>query len=129
MSFERAELKLKLADLLGSLADAKVELVEVQDALIKKDKRIIELEEAFQSKDSFVRNNDAYYAVDANGNPSGVPFCLRCWESEHRKRQLIHVSTDWRTRVCTSCGHKYEGRLASDINPPANEAQPTAVPS
>jgi hypothetical protein len=121
LSLERAELKLKLADLLGSLADAKIELVEVQETLIEKDKRIAELEEAFQNRDSLVRRYDAYYAANENGEPTGVPYCLRCWENEHKKRQLVHESKNYRIRVCTSCGHQYEGRLAGEIQPPKDE--------
>jgi hypothetical protein len=37
-------------------------------------------------------DSDAYYATDANGKPTGVPFCLRCWENEHKKRQLVRNS-------------------------------------
>lgn len=124
LSLERAELKLKLADLLGSLADAKIELVEVQETLIEKDKRISELEEAFQNRDSLVRRYDAYYTANDNGEPTGVPYCLRCWENEHKKRQLVHESKNYRIRVCTSCGHQYEGRLAGEIQPSKDE-QPT----
>lgn len=124
LSLERAELKLKLADLLCSLADAKVELVEVQETLVEKDKRIKELEEAFQGKDSLVRRYDAYYTANEIGEPTGVPYCLRCWENEHKKRQLVHESKNYRIRVCTSCGHQYEGRLAGEIQP-STGGQPT----
>lgn len=117
VSLEKAELKLKLADLLVSLADAKMELIEVQDALIDKNKKIADLEEAFQSKDKLVRRYDAYYNADENGEALGVPFCLRCWETDHKRRQLVHSHKDYATRVCTSCGHQYENRLATDIQP------------
>lgn len=118
LSLERAELKLKLADLLSSLADAKIELVEVQETLAEKDKRIASLEDAFQNKDSLVRRNDAYYTVDGNGEPTGVPYCLRCWENEHKKRQLVRDSKNLRNQVCTSCGHQYDRNLTYEITPP-----------
>jgi hypothetical protein len=121
LSLERAELKLKLADLLSSLADAKIELVEVQETLAEKDKLIADLEAAFQTKDSLIRKYDAYYTVDKNGEPTGVPYCLRCWENEHKKRQLVRDSKNHRTRVCTSCGHQYEGNSAYEIQPPKDE--------
>jgi hypothetical protein len=123
LSLERAELKLKLADLLSSLADAKIELIEVQETLAEKDKKISELEDAFLKKDSLVRQDDAYYTADENGKPSGVPYCLRCWENDHRQRQLVHNSKEYRIRVCTSCGHQYEGSLAGDIQLP-KDVQP-----
>lgn len=122
LSLERAELKLKLADLVGALADAKIELVEVQESLTEKDKRIAELEAAFQSKDMLVRRYDAYYGADAEGNPVGVPYCLRCWETDHRKRQLVHAAKDRHSRVCTSCGHQYDNRLAEEIQLPPKDA-------
>lgn len=121
LSLERAELKLKLADLVGALADAKIELIEVQEALSEKDKKIAELEEAFQSKDALVRRYDAYYQIDEGGNPIGLAYCLRCWENDHKKRQLVHDAKDRFTCVCTACGHRYEGRLASEIQPPKEE--------
>lgn len=117
VSLERAELKLKLAELVGSLADAKIQLVELQDVLAAKDKRIAELAEAFESKDTLIRHLDAYYVVDAAGNPGGIPYCLRCWESDQKRRQLVHDAKDHRSRICTACGRTYNGRLAGDLRP------------
>ena len=120
LSFEQAELKLKLADLVGALADAKLELAEVQETLAEKNERIADLEDAFEAKGAFVRCNDAYYMADEDGNPTGVPHCLRCWETDHRKRQLVRDSENFHKRVCTACGHRYEGRLAGDMRSPKN---------
>jgi len=115
VSIERAELKLKVADLISALADVKIELVELQEAFAAKDERIRELEEAFQAKESLVRRYDAYYAADADGEPVGAPFCVRCWDIEHKQRRLVHDSKEFRTRVCIGCGHRYDNRLAGDI--------------
>jgi len=115
LSLEKAELKLKLADLVSALADAKMELVEVQDLLIEKDKRIVELQEAFEIKDNLIRHNDAYYFIDSEGKAFGIPYCLRCWENDHRKRQLVQDPNDHRKKICTTCGQKYDGFMASDI--------------
>jgi hypothetical protein len=115
LSLERAELKLKLADLISALADAKIQVVEIQEALQEKDKRIEELEDAFQAKDTLVRRYDAYYTINADGQPVGVPFCLRCWENDHKKRQLVHDAEARHRSICTTCGHRYESRLAEKI--------------
>ncbi len=115
LSLEKAELKLKLADLVSALAEAKLELIDVQDTLAGKDKHIAELEDAFQSKDGLVRRYDAYYQSNEKGEPTGVPYCLRCWESDHKKRQLVYDAKDRFSRVCTSCGQRYTGRLADNI--------------
>lgn len=125
VSIERAELKLKVADLIGALADVKLELVELQDTFASKDKKIKDLETAFENRDLLVRNYDAYYKADSGGNATGAPYCLRCWESDHKQRVLVHDFKEYRIRLCTSCGHKYEGRLAGDIQtakPETNKA-------
>jgi hypothetical protein len=122
VSIERAELKLKVADLISALADVKLELVELQDTFASKDQRIKELEAAFESRDALVRKYDAYYQADASGDAIGSPYCLRCWESDHKQRMLVHDAKEFRTRLCTSCGHKYEGRLAGDIQAAKPEA-------
>lgn len=117
ISIERAELKLKVADLVSALADLKMELVELQETFAAKEQRIQELEAAFQSKDPLERRYDAYYRTNPEGEPLGVPYCLRCWETDHKQRQLVHDAKESKTRICTSCGHRYEGRLAGDIQP------------
>ena len=117
LSLEKAELKLKLADLLVSLADAKVELVEVQEELAQKDKKIAELTSAFEAKDDLVQRGDAYYIRDVYGEATGKPFCLRCWESDHKQRQLVRSPKDHRTLVCTSCSHKYDNITVREIQP------------
>jgi|ERR1041385_8930219 hypothetical protein len=109
-SIEKAELKLRVAELLTSLADAKVELAGVQDVLATKDGRIAELEDALESKEHLVRDGDAYYATNASGVASGTPFCTRCWEVEHRQRHLVYSAEDFRSRTCPACKTHYEGR-------------------
>ena len=93
VSIERAELKLKVADLIVALADVKLELVELQDAFASKDQRIKELEEAFEAKESLVRKYDAYYSAGPDGQALGAPYCLRCWESDHKRRLLGNSPT------------------------------------
>jgi hypothetical protein len=118
ISIEKAELKLKLAELVSALADTKMELVEVQDFLIEKDKRINELEEAFEIKSTLIRRGDAYYIANAGGNPVGMPYCLRCWENDHKKRQIVVAAKESLTKVCTTCGQKYDRRMTHEIQPP-----------
>lgn len=50
MTFEKAEAKLQLAELISTLADAKIELSEVQELIGEKDKIILELKESFSLK-------------------------------------------------------------------------------
>jgi hypothetical protein len=54
LSFQRAELKVKLADLERALMEAKNELAEIQEVLAAKDKLISELEVEFEAKTKMV---------------------------------------------------------------------------
>ena len=118
VSLEKADLKLKIADLVSALADTKIKLAEIQEGQIEKDKKIAELQEAFEIKDNLIRPQgyDAYYITDAEGNPVGVPYCLRCWENDHKKRQLVYAPNDI-IKICTTCGQKYDHRNTRDYQP------------
>jgi hypothetical protein len=116
-NIEKAELKLKMADLVSALAEAKLELVDVQEEILEKEKVISQLKEAFENKDQLTRRYDAYYKIDENGEPMGVSFCLRCWEVDHKKRQLVHDALEHNKNVCTCCGQRYDGRASSQILP------------
>jgi hypothetical protein len=115
LSIERAELKLKLAEIMGALADAKMEITEVQEALVAKDRQLAELEEAFQSKDALVKVHDAFYAVDGSGKPTGEPFCAHCWQVKHKKYNLHYEAKDRFVKACISCGKKYEARMVRNL--------------
>ncbi len=106
-SIDNAELKLQLSDLVHALADAKLGMIRIEETLAGQEKRIAELEEALESKDTLVRHYDAYYRLDKKGKPSGVPFCIRCWENEYRKRQLV-MDVSGIYNVCTTCSHRYD---------------------
>lgn len=122
LSLERAELKLKLADLVSALADAKIEMASVQEVVAEKDKRIQELENAFQSKDTLVRSRDAYYRKGDDGQPIGEPYCVRCWDVDHKQYRLQHEPKDRFVKVCSVCGTRYEARMVQGIAP-ANAQQ------
>ncbi|MBF0542498.1 MAG: hypothetical protein HQK91_13735 [Nitrospirae bacterium] len=114
-SLEKAELKMKLADLIDALATTKMEFAEIQEMLSIKDKRIAELEDAFEFKDKLVHQYDAYYKADESGNPTGVAFCLKCWDNDHKQRKLIYEIGYEGTRACVTCSSKYARGRADDI--------------
>lgn len=114
-SLEKAELKLKLAELMSALADAKMEMSSVQDTITERERRIAELEEAFQRKATVVRDRDAYYNVGEDGKPIGSPMCLRCWDVHHKLYELHFDAKDRFVKVCPACSARYEGRMAPKI--------------
>ncbi|GHC12685.1 hypothetical protein [Thermomonas carbonis] len=120
VSLERAELKLKLADLVGTLAEAKIQLSEIQTLLAEKDLEISRLTDAIETKDKVVRHLDAMYFQDDQGKAIGSPHCLGCWNDKHKLRLLAEAPVEHGIHICTSCHHKYQRRLTP------REASPTA---
>jgi hypothetical protein len=101
LTLEKAELKLKMADLLGSLADARIAAAELQELLQEKEKEIERLNEAVRLKGEVVKSGAAYFLKDANGKPSGDPFCIHCWDA---KKELFHLTTNVQDNwVCPHC--------------------------
>jgi hypothetical protein len=97
---ERAELKLKAAELIGSLADAKLALINSMEEAQTQQRTIAQLQEALQLKATVGRVFDGYYETDANGKPHGDPFCARCWQADHR---LLYLTSARRGQMETSC--------------------------
>jgi hypothetical protein len=110
-SLAHAELKVKLAEIATALADARLDLAGVQEVLAERDRRIKELEEAFEIKDALIQWHDAYYSIGADGKPAGDPYCLRCWEVEHKRYHLHCEARDRRVNVCSNCNKRYDAHL------------------
>lgn len=91
ISLEKAEAKMKLADLVSALADAKVSAADAQLLINDKDRQIRELQEALETKANLVRHGEAYYLADGSEDSDDGPYCLRCWEVDHR---LVHTLRD-----------------------------------
>lgn len=117
VAIERAELRLRLAEMIGALADAKIEVTEVQELLRDKEHELRELKDAFESKDELVKRYDGYYVKDENGQAVGEPYCVSCWQTKHKRFNLQYVAGDRQLKACVSCGSKYNSRLAQNLAP------------
>lgn len=115
LSLEKAEFKLRLADLICTLADARIQVTEIQELLAAKDAQIQELEDAFQTKGKLVRVRDAYYLVDVSGSPAGQPYCMNCWQVKHKAYELHLEAGNRFVKVCPVCKTKYEARMVEGI--------------
>ncbi len=103
-SLEKTETKLKLAELVGALADAKLEVAEVQNLLLDKDKKIKTLEEALHTKKNVVWESPWYWCMD-EGKKDG-PFCQQCYDKDGT---LIRLQ-DYRNGYwgCLNCKNSYD---------------------
>lgn len=113
LSLEKAEMKMKVAELIGALADAKIATAEINDFINQKDKRIIELEDALAFQSKLKRYFDAYYEIDSDGVPCGDPYCSHCWETSKRAVHLYYVHP---SQICPHCKTKYANYRAP-MNP------------
>lgn len=112
---EKAEYKMKMAELLEALADTKVKMVEIKEALAAKDEKIKELEKAFEIKEEILKYRDAVYLKNSANKPTGEPFCLCCWQQQ---RKLSHLATEPKDRLiqfCSSCKTKFPKYMTPDI--------------
>jgi hypothetical protein len=100
-TFSKAELKLKLADLMIALSDARADLADVksQTQIMQEDIANLTKKPAFAGAMGF---EAPYYWNTADGKRDG-PYCATCWEG-HAKL-AIHLFEEapghWR---CNTCG-------------------------
>jgi len=77
--FDKAELKLKVADLTVALSDAKLGLLDVAEQLRTKDKEIAQLRELLTFRETKLSDQGEFrYFVNEDGDPKGAPICSRC---------------------------------------------------
>ena len=109
-AIEVAELKLRAAELINSLADIKIELAASKDEKQRLQHEIEELRGTLQLKATVVRLLDAFYTADAEGKPTGDPFCSRCWQVDHRLIYLSGPQIGTANTNCTHCKSYYASR-------------------
>jgi hypothetical protein len=113
VSLEKAETKLKLAELINALADAKIEIAGVQELLIEKDKAITGLQESLEVKNN-LKWEKPYYWLEQNGTKEG-PFCQHCYDNNNK---LLRLQGDgdgyW---YCTACKNNYTDSNYQDPGP------------
>jgi ribosomal protein L37AE/L43A len=113
-SLERAESKLKLADLMSALTAAKLEVIEIQESLTDKDARIRSLEEQIAVKQRLQWEPPYYWRV--NHSSKEGPFCQHCFDADSKQVRLQgNGSGFWR---CTVCENTYTDKDYKDPEMP-----------
>ena len=99
-SFDKAEVKLQLAELIGSLADAKMQIAEIQEALLESDREKKELLDKLNLKENLVYEKPYYWKKTTEEEKEG-PFCQLCYDKDQK---LIRLQ-DWGNGEwnCQSC--------------------------
>lgn len=82
--YERAELKLKIADLAEALATARLSVLEAQAEIQSLKEQLARSSQ--EGRGNIVQREGVYYAVD--GAHESGPFCPRCFEADGRRMPL-----------------------------------------
>src|SRR5690348_15811958 len=81
-AYEKADLKLKVAELAELLADARVSVLDTQEEMRGLHARIQELEAAQDVRDRLVMRGNLYFVKE--GDAERGPYCVACFEKEGR---------------------------------------------
>jgi hypothetical protein len=99
LTIEKAEAKLKLAELVEALADAKLEAVEIQQSLHDKDSQIKKLTAELQRRRDMKWRQPCYFLE--NGEGVEEAFCQPCYDSQNL---LVRLHGDGEGRYsCKVC--------------------------
>lgn len=101
LSLEKAEAKLKLAELVSAIADAKIEASEIQQALQERDEEIRSLKNELKVQAN-LQWEPPYYWLQEGESKDG-PYCQHCYDTG---RKLIRLyggqSGYWECKACKS---------------------------
>ena len=106
--YDKAALKLKIAELSSALATVQITLAEAQTDAAKKDAEIAKLEENFKQKtDEMVEHHGFYYRKGGDGKPKGRAHCPRCLD-KGRVMMTTIVHKPGRPYQCPECKSEYQ---------------------
>lgn len=106
-AYDQADLKLKMAEIVGTLADVKLALTDAIGESKSKDEEIERLKKAFAFRGETTEHRGWVHPVTKHGEPYGNPFCPRCIEKDGRFMLLRQVGQGYSNLACPMCSTKY----------------------
>lgn len=101
VTLKDAEIKLKLAELIESLADAKIEISEIQGLLQSKQREIDELQSKLEIQENLIWDAP-YYWLGPKENENG-PYCQNCYDDKSKLIRLQEgITGSWNCMTCDS---------------------------
>lgn len=111
ISLDKAETKLKIADLISALADAKIAIADIQGVILEKDQQITELKQAQELKSKAVFEKPYYWLEnsDKKDGPRDGPYCQQCYDNDQKliRLQCPNNNGYW---ICKTCKSEYKDK-------------------
>jgi transposase-like protein len=117
-TFIKAELKLKLAELMSALADTKIAVSELKEIILEKDQEIKRIIDKQKINESIIFVDPVYRKRMDNGQMEGF-YCPRCFDAESK---LIRLDNNhdgsFNCKNCKSiyADESYYSNSGNDIN-------------
>ncbi|KZD02055.1 MULTISPECIES: hypothetical protein [unclassified Thalassospira] len=107
-AMDKAELKLKIAELVDQLLDSKEALVDARTLIQEYQTEIAQLKDVSFKINNLIEWQGFLYQPNEQGNAKGDPYCPRCIEAEKKLIKLRYKSdlADW-NRVCPECKNQF----------------------
>lgn len=108
VSFDRAQLKIQIAELAGALADARMSVLDAQEEISTLQERIRRLDARADVRSRLHYKNNAYYL--AEGDKESGPYCVACFERHERLVRLTKLPSTFEglgSFQCSSCRAVY----------------------
>lgn len=117
ITLEKAEMKLQLAELISTIADAKVEASNLQQELLDRDTAIRALTEQLSVKAKLLWESPYYWQID--GDKKQGPYCQQCYDKDSVLVRLQGGGEGY--WECKTCKNNYmEQRYRESLNRPIN---------
>lgn len=114
LTLEKAEIKLKLAELIEALAETKIQLSEIKNLVFERDQQIKELEDALKIKRELKWEIPFYYLDEVDSKDG--PYCQQCYDKDGKLIRLQEPRTGSGALECKTCGkHFYEKKYEDHI--------------
>lgn len=112
VSIEKAETKLKLAELVSAIADAKLNAAEVQQSLLERDELIRRLEADAKLRAELTWKQPRYVLTGDGGEEAS--YCQNCYDSSNK---LSRLHTDDRGHFeCRVCKQSFKTNERMNID-------------
>ena len=104
-SLEKAELKLKLSEIITLLSETNIKITQLNEIIQGKDQKIKELEISLTNKSKVKKFVEAYFEITEEGENIGDPYCMYCWENHFKLIHLMNNQGDRRKYYCPHCNN------------------------